>query len=399
MKKVSICMLIFELYVFFTFIIPGPNITRVFAYDNYDEYYTIYDKDTNDVLFIRGDGVVVSDEYISSDNKLYVISEIDDETHTGIAIYKEDVTMPVISIKKKDESSTAYASSNKIVAMYHSHNDESYVLSDGTDSVYGKGGIHDIGLKLKENLENLGIQVAYSENLHLPHNSGAYSRSEQTASELINNYNPDAIFDIHRDATPRSEYITNVNGVDMSKVRMVVGSANQNSEINKEFALCIKAYADEVYPGLIKDIYIGKGNYNQQLSKRAMLFEMGCHNIEKELVLASCSPLSKTIDFILYGTQSASVETLNDVDIDSIETSSGENSIVEGLANKNNGNLEASSPATNKTLFIVIGIVSGFIIITFLFYMFNLKFRHSINRFFSELTAGIFKKKKSTFGE
>ena len=41
----------------------------------------------------------------------------------------------------------------------------------------------------------------------------------------------------------------------MSKVRMVVGSANVKSGINKEFALNIKAYADQVYPGLIKDIY------------------------------------------------------------------------------------------------------------------------------------------------
>ena len=61
---------------------------------------------------------------------------------------------------------------------------------------------------------------------------------------------------------------------------MVVGSSSANFEENKNFAYSIKSYADSVYPGLIKDIYFGKGNYNQQLSPRAMLFEMGCENIE-----------------------------------------------------------------------------------------------------------------------
>ena len=42
--------------------------------------------------------------------------------------------------------------------MYHTHNDECYYTPDGTDSVYGEGGIHDVGAKLKQNFnerENL----------------------------------------------------------------------------------------------------------------------------------------------------------------------------------------------------------------------------------------------------
>ncbi len=371
-------------------IILSKSQQNCFASDG--DYYKIYDAENEgSVLFTRGDSVALGDEYISCDNKLYVIEDVNEDDMTGSARYKENVKMPVFNVKRKlSDLQEVNASSKKTIALYHTHNDECYIDPDGTDSVYGKGGIHDVGAALKTKFENLGINVAYSDNIHLPHNSAAYDRSGQTASKLISEYGPDGIFDIHRDATPRSEYITTVNGLDMSKVRMVVGSANQNSNINKEFALCIKSYADEVYPGLIKDIYIGKGNYNQQLSERAMLFEMGCHLIEKDLVLASCDPLSKTIDIVLYGTRQASSESLKDVD-----TSEAAELLLSGLARTNSfGAIEVSTPGELDTLWIALGVLGAVFVVALLFYSFNKKTRHAVNRFFSELTAGIFSKRK-----
>jgi stage II sporulation protein P len=46
---------------------------------------------------------------------------------------------------------------------------------------------------------------------------------------------------------------------------------------NLEFAKRIKAYMDKHKPGLIKGIFIGRGSYNQDLSPRAMLLEVGTH--------------------------------------------------------------------------------------------------------------------------
>ena len=39
------------------------------------------------------------------------------------------------------------------------HNDESYLIGDGTDSVYGEGGIHDVAKELKNALNSYGIDV------------------------------------------------------------------------------------------------------------------------------------------------------------------------------------------------------------------------------------------------
>ncbi|MBQ7579335.1 MAG: stage II sporulation protein P [Clostridia bacterium] len=350
-------------------------------------YFTIFDvDDKSSVVFFRGDKVEDGDMYISSDNKRYEIVSIDEANKTGYAKFIGEEDMPVYKISKKISSkiSSAFAEGKKTVGVYHTHNDESYIPSDGYDSVYGKGGIHDVGKALVNNFGKLGISAVYSEDLHLPHNSGAYTRSEVTASALINNNNLDGLFDIHRDSTPAKEYITTVDGKEMSKVRMVVGRANQNSAENLEFAKSIKAYADEVYPNLIKDIFIGKGNYNQQLTPRAMLFEMGCENIKKDLPIASTEPLAKTIDVVLYGSNGASNLSLNDVRLTSANGKAG---VITGLANN-------QSNASLSFLWVLLGAIAFYFIVLGIVCIFSKTARYKTKRFFSELFAGLFVKQK-----
>ena len=82
---------------------------------------------------------------------------------------------------------------------------------------------------------------------------------------------PGAIFDIHRNGVPDpDEYATTIGNEKMSDVRLLVGKGNQNKDANLSFAKQIKAVADKMYPGLIKDIYMGKGAYNQDLAPRSV---------------------------------------------------------------------------------------------------------------------------------
>jgi stage II sporulation protein P len=119
---------------------------------------------------------------------------------------------------------------------------------------------------------------------------------------LIKKYSPvAAIFDIHRDAVPARVYVTRVAGQPMTKVRIVVGSRNQNRKANEELAYKIKAVADKVYPGLIKDIYIGAGAYNQELSPRSLLFEFGTHENSKEAAQRAAEHLAVVIDKAMFG--------------------------------------------------------------------------------------------------
>lgn len=386
-KKIVVSLVAFLFVICFSVGTVAPMQSNASEEDL--EYYTVYNSETNDVLFLKGDNVYVGDEYISADNKRYVIEAVDGEEKTGKAKFVENVKMPVFNIKKAEtDLQSVSAANSKKIGIYHTHNDECYDDADGTDSIYGKGGIHDVGKKFKEAFEKLGIEVYYSENLHLPHDSGAYQRSLPTATTLLEN-GLDALFDVHRDATPRKEYITEVDGVTMSKVRMVVGSANQNSAVNKEFALTIKAYADEVYPGLIKDIYIGKGNYNQQLYSKAMLFEFGTNTIEKSLVLKSCEPLAKTLDVVLFGTQGASKESLKDIDT----TVSTGGTLETGLVGQTK---TTQTKAGLSTLWIVLISVGGVLLVFGLVMLISPTARQKTGRFFSELFGGLFKRKNKT---
>ena len=91
-------------------------------------------------------------------------------------------------------------------------------------------------------------------------------------------------------------------------MRLLVGRSNQNSEVNRAFAKEIKAVADKKYPGLVKDIFIGKGNYNQDLSPNAILLEFGTHTISKERVLNSTDVMADVVSTTLYGAQTGSAK-------------------------------------------------------------------------------------------
>ena len=355
------------------------------------KYFTIYDENDK-VLLLKGDDVNEGDNYLSADNKLYEIYSVDNEAKTAKAKFIKDEDMPKYNVSaKKTTGASKYkakAATKKIVGVYHTHNDECYFTPDGVDSLYGKGGIHDVGKKFVSNLNKLGVETIYREDLHLPHNSGAYTRSQVTASALLNS-GAQAIFDLHRDSTKRDYYLTKVNGIQMSSIRLVIGRASANFEENKKFAYSIKSYADSVYSGLIKDVYIGKGNYNQQLSSRAMLFEMGCENIEKDLVLRSTEYLAKTLDVVLYGSENASSASLGDV---SLTDSNGNESVINGVASTSaQSDKQVNS---NDTLIVVLSVLGVLIAILTIVLVFSKKARYKVGRFFSEMFAGIFGKKK-----
>lgn len=270
-------------------------------------------------LFSRGGSIYEGDEYISSDNTLYRIKSVDGSKATAETIGPE--TMPDVSWLDTGEAQAVFAAAEtantqkkqsatdkRLIAMYVTHSDESYIKGDGTQSIEGQGGIYDVARSFKESLQKLGIDVILDESTHLPHDSGAYRRSRRTAERLLQN-RPDAILDIHRDGIPdQSEYTCSINGENASQVRLLVGRGNQNSAVNREFAKQIKAIADKKYPNLIKDIFIGKGTYNQDLSPNAILLEFGTHTISKERVLNSADEMAHVVSTALYGDTTGSAK-------------------------------------------------------------------------------------------
>ncbi|HIQ72501.1 MAG TPA: stage II sporulation protein P [Candidatus Onthenecus intestinigallinarum] len=275
--------------------------------DTAGEIYTVFTEDGATLFQIAG-AVSVGDEYISAENQLYEIISVDEQHKTAVARLVGAEEMPDVSwLNAEQDAVSVYAQAEKkLIALYVTHGDESYVPTDGTESEEDGGGIYDVAKQFKAELEALGITVALDTSSHLPHDGGAYRRSRQTAVRLAEKA-PDALIDIHRDGIPDpDEYTHTVAGDPVAKVRLLVGRANQNSAANRSFAKQIKAVADKMYPGLIKDIFIGKGNYNQEIMPHAILLEFGTHTISKERALASTELMANVLNKTLYGDVSPS---------------------------------------------------------------------------------------------
>jgi len=262
--------------------------------------FTLKDENGNILTYYCGE-CDIGDEYISHENNHYRIKFVDSKEKTAIAELLGPADMPDVSWINPQESLPVAALREKKIALYCTHSDESYIEGDGTESIEGRGGIYDIANAFAGELEQLGAAAEISDNTHLPHDAGAYRRSRQTAVELLKSQ-PNAIFDIHRDGIPDpDEYTTTVGGEKMSMVRLLVGKSNQNKEANLSFAKQIKAVADKTYPGLIKDIYMGKGSYNQDLAPRSVLLEFGTHTISKDMVLKAVKPMRESVYKALFG--------------------------------------------------------------------------------------------------
>ena len=262
-----------------------------------ENVWTIYDEDGQYLTSIYG-RVYLDDEYISSDNRLYRLIEVDDSKRTAVAQYigQESLIEP-----DNEVVATVAQESKRLIGIYSTHSDESYIPTDGAESKEKDAGIYDVDEALKKALEERGIEVELDTTTHLPHDAGAYRRSRSTAARLLKSQ-PAALLDIHRDGIPDpDEYVQKIEDEDATKVRLLVGKSNPNADANRKFAKQIKAAADEMYPDLIKDIYIGKGDYNQELAPRAILLEFGTHTIKKERAIKSATYMADVLERVLFG--------------------------------------------------------------------------------------------------
>ncbi|QNO13534.1 stage II sporulation protein P [Alkalicella caledoniensis] len=288
---------------FFDFI----NITEL----REGQFYTMVDDDDN-VILQTARIMHVGDQFLNNKNQQFRVYEVDRENLTAKARFIRDVDLAAKHAKPEPNFWAALFSRFNIgnqttstentgpIAIYHSHSAESYVPTDGTESIEDNGGIYDVGAAFKNSLEARGIEVVYSENNHDPHDAGSYKRSRRTVDELLNE-DPAAIFDVHRDAVPAEQYAGEADGEEVAQVMFVVGQQNQNQAETMSFAEGLKNVADEQNPELIKGIFEARGNYNQDMSPRALLLEAGTYTQDKDLAISGIESFTDVVVSYVYG--------------------------------------------------------------------------------------------------
>ncbi len=268
----------------------------------FGEYVTLIDKNNN-IIHQTARTVYIGDEYISADNSRYIVKEV--IGNTAKCEYVGQEKMPEITFNKKAQNWAfphdivpVAKGGNDTVAIYVTHSDESYIPGDGTESIEGDGGIYEVASAFADELKKHNFNVVFSDNNHNPHDINAYNRSRKTATNLLKNA-PVAIFDVHRDAIPAEQYEGKVDGKDVTKIKLVVGRTNPNSKTNLEFAKKIKAVMDQEKSGLSNGIFLGKGDYNQDLSPRALLIEVGSHENDKAEAIEGVKEFADVIPVVV----------------------------------------------------------------------------------------------------
>lgn len=241
------------------------------------EFISVVDEKSGAVIDKTGHVVYIGDELIDENNEHYRVVKVKGNKAFAKSLGK------ATDIVWKEEWDTAPVDAQAVqarkplIAIYHTHSGESYVPTDGKESIPARGGILKVGSAMASKFQNQGVSVLDDKTPHEPHDANAYHRSRRTAVRLLKQ-RPAAILDIHRDGVPDPDfYSKNLEGKEITRVRIVVGRQNPNMATNLQFAKNVKAYMDKTKPGLIRGIFIGRGDYNQDLSPRALLLEVGTH--------------------------------------------------------------------------------------------------------------------------
>lgn len=179
------------------------------------------------------------------------------------------------------------------VFIYHSHNRESFLphLKDITNPNHAQHKDINItlaGERLGQRLMEKGIGVTVDKTdiasiLHEQdlHYRQSYQVSRNVVKEaLANNEQYTYLIDLHRDAARRDKTTVTIDGKNYAKLFFIVGKSHQNYKENEKFAYELHNLIKEKYPDLTRDVFgkdktQGDGVYNQDLSSRAIIIEIG----------------------------------------------------------------------------------------------------------------------------
>lgn len=211
------------------------------------------------------------------------------------------------TIKKDTINTVKEIPDNVEIYIYSTHETEEY--SDKYLEVYNiKPNVKTISYILKDYLTDLGINTYVEEKsvtdvLH-SHN-WSYKYSYDATREIISPYiqeNPKLklIIDLHRDSSSLNKTLLSYNNTNYARILFVVGEEHQEYEKNYNLAEILNNYLNEEIPNITRGI-LKKGGpgvngiYNQDLSSKSVLIELGGQYNEIEEINNTLNILAKCI--------------------------------------------------------------------------------------------------------
>lgn len=255
-------------------------------------YYTLYEKKTDNFLN------KVFNLIFNIDDPLVIL---EDSFHMNAEVTPK---MKLMSnkVEKKPE-----------VFIYNTHQKEAY-SGKGLKEYNITPGVLMASYLFQAKLAEIDINTIVLEdditeymNLNNMNYASSYKASRVFASNVIKE-NPDLklIIDLHRDSISKEKSTVTIDGKNYAKIVFVVGKDHKNASINLEKANKLNNMIKAKYPSLTRGVLEkgGKGVngiYNQDLSDKVMLIEMGSEGNTIDEVLNTVSVLAPIIKEYVNG--------------------------------------------------------------------------------------------------
>lgn len=168
-----------------------------------------------------------------------------------------------------------------LVLIVHTHATETY-LPHSTGNYHSReelNTVRDVGNSLAASLEKQGISVVHDKTLHdYPSYNSSYSRSYNTTQQLLKKYpSIKCVIDLHRDAgsSDAAAATLSIDGKSRAKYSYVVGTGASTYQSNIAFVKGLNSTAAKKYDGFTGKVLERSYKYNQDLSEKYLLMEIG----------------------------------------------------------------------------------------------------------------------------
>ncbi|MFQ6878181.1 MAG: stage II sporulation protein P [Oscillospiraceae bacterium] len=261
-------------------------------------YYEVLAKEASDEAYIDEDGNLISavEKSIEENeaNRITINREkLMDYDYLVQNFYRIDRTTTISSdqlnaaeLLAKDLTINTDAG-GPVILIYHTHSQEGYADSDGTEAMTVVG----LGDYLATLLQEIyGIPVLHDRGQYdLPSRDSAYSKAEPAITQILkDNPSIQVVIDLHRDGVAEgTRLVSQVNGKDTAKIMFFNGLSRTtaNGDIsylpnpyiqdNLAFSLQMQLAAAELYPDFTRPVYLKGYRYNMHLCPKSLLVEVG----------------------------------------------------------------------------------------------------------------------------
>ncbi|WP_341877433.1 stage II sporulation protein P [Defluviitalea saccharophila] len=225
--------------------------------------------------------------------------------------------IPAVDLINRDISLKKQSNKPQIL-IFHTHSQEHFADSDPNQLDDGVIGLGETLAKILH--EEYGIGVLHNKGQYdvvqgKLMRDGSYERMEPAIRKILQqNPSIEVIIDLHRDGIEKGKLVTKVNGKPTAKIMLVNGICKtmKNGKLtdltslpnpylkdNLAFSLQMQLKANELYPGLMRKIYIKPYRYSLHMLPKSLLVEVGANTNTVEEARNAMAPLAKILCEVL----------------------------------------------------------------------------------------------------